>query len=679
MKNGLLYLLLPILFIGLNVSAQNSRKSSQSVIEQIAESFADDFDEDIDLSSILEDLERILESPLNINNTTRSELEKLHFFNTFQIEEILNYRKKVGQIYSIYELQAINGINSDLIEKLKAFVVFLAPDIEMKSYLKQDLYLRYAQVLETADGYIPNDDGEEAYAGIPASILLKYRAQKGEKYHFGITAENDPGEEFFQGNNEEGFDFYSAYFGYHGKKILKKVYIGDYQVKTGQGLIQWSNYSKRKSTDATNVRLSGQGLKASTSSVENQYLRGIATNFELGNFELISYYSNANVDANVVDFNENGKPIQVSSIQISGYHRTEGEIIDENSLNVQKAGANLKYRINRIAIGVNGVYEKYNVPLNLSDYAYNRYKYNGDNNFNISTDFLWITNKANFFGEAAYSKSGGKALLAGIEAQPANEISLSFLYRDYAANFHSINGSSFAEASKNNNERGFYSGISVFPISHIKLSAYYDIYETHWLKFASNRPVRGNDFVLQTDYTPSRKLNMYFRYKTELSSKKTSLPEQIKNDLEQRTSRARFHLNWKPNDILSIKFRGEWSAYQISDSIENGLLFFTDLVLTPFDKLSATARLNWFNTDGYNSRIYTYENDVPQYFYIPAFYYKGLRYYLNIKYKITESLTAYLKTSQLLFLDDSITIETGNSALNQNKKTDFKILLKYRF
>lgn len=660
-------------------SFAQEKESTQEIIERIAESYADDYSEEIDLTPYIEDLERILEAPLNINNASRSDFEQLHFLSSFQIEKLLAYRKQVGQIFSIYELPTIEGFTTEVVANLKPFVLFLPPDETPKTYLQQEIDLRYNQVLEKASGFIANENGEKAYSGIRPAMLLKYRAQKGEKLKFGLTADNDSGENFFGGSNPYGFDFYSAYFGYQGKKLLKQVYLGDYQVKTGQGLIQWSNYGIRKSVDATNVRQTGQGLRANTSTDENNYLRGAAASFELGNLELVTYYSNTNVDANILTEDASGKVMEVSSLQTSGYHRTEGEQYDENALNIQLAGANLKYRLNRFSIGLNGVYSRYNAPLVLSDQLYNAYNFNGEKNYNVSTDFLWVLNRINFFGEAAMSESGGKAILTGLEAQPANEVAFSLLYRNYAPDFHSIHGTSFGESSKNSNEKGLYTGLSVYPFSHIKVSSYLDVYDSYWMKYSTTGPVHGTDMVLQTDYTPTEKLNMYIRLKSEKNSEKSSDKIPVRPDLYQQINRARFQINWQAAEFLELRFRTEWSGYTKGDSTDTGLLVFADVLAQPVEKLSVTARLAWFNTDNYDSRIYAYENDVPQYFYIPAFYNKGLRYYLNCRYRIAEGLTAYLKVSQLLYFDKTETIGSGNSAINDHKKTDFKLFLKYRF
>ncbi|MFA9389476.1 MAG: ComEA family DNA-binding protein [Prolixibacteraceae bacterium] len=659
--------------------AQDEKGSTQELIERIAETFADDYSEEIDLTPIVEDLESLIESPLNINQASRTDFEKLYFLNSFQIEELIKYRTQMGGIYSIYELQTIEGFTPEVLANMDPFIVFLPPDNESVNYLKQELNFRYVQKLEKAEIFPSDNSTTQENKGFKPAMLLKYRAQKGEKFKFGLTADHDSGEDFFSDTNIYGFDFYSAYFGYSGKKILKQVYLGDYQVKAGQGLIQWSSYGIRKSINATKIRQTGQGLRANSSSDENRFFRGAAVDLDLGQFELITYYSRLNSDANISNEDSLGHVTEVSSIQISGYHRTEGERHDEKALNIQVAGAHLIYRIKHLSLGINGSYQKYSVPLLLSDQRYNLFYFNGDQNYNLSTDFLWVQNRVNFFGEAAISQSGGKAVLAGMEAKPANELSFSLLYRNYATNFQSINGTSFSESSRNSNEKGIYSGLMLFPFKHLKISSYLDIYDTFWMKFTTNGPVHGNDWVMQADFTPNTQFSIYLRVKSENNSIKSSLDVPIKPDLNQQVKRARLHLDWQAHEKFQFRFRTECVQYTKADSSENGWLIFMDAIVHPIEKFSATTRLAWFNTTSYNSRIYSYENDVPQYFYIPAFYNKGLRYYVNCNYRLTESLSFYLKLSQLIYFDHSIIVGSASGASDVPNKTDFKVQVKYRF
>ncbi|HKM92587.1 MAG TPA: helix-hairpin-helix domain-containing protein [Prolixibacteraceae bacterium] len=679
MDKKIINIVLFILIALTGAHGQDPQSSGLSIIERIVESYAEDLSEEADLSAVLEDLEHYIETPLNINTALRTDLEKFPFLTSFQIENLLAYRRKFGQIYSQYELEAIEGFNSQLAADLSSFVSFLPSDVQSKAYWKQEMLLRYSQALEKPAGFKPDKNGAIAFEGMPMRSLLKYRVEKGNRFKLGITAENDAGEAFFKGSNPYGFDFYSGYVGFSGRKALKEVYLGDFQVKTGQGLVQWTSYGKRKMSDGIGVRATGQGIRANTSADENNFMRGVASRFELGNFNVITYYSLNNVDATVSETDSSGNPVMVSSLQTSGYHRTSSEISNKNSLNVQTAGGSVKYTIKRFSIAMNGAWRKYNATINPAWQPYNHYYFRGNENFNLSADALWVFNRINLFGEAAISKSGGKAILAGFESQPASSIAISMIYRDYDANFHSVNGTAFGESSGIRNERGIYAGLLVYPLPKVKISGYIDSYESKWVRYTSTGPVRGNDFALQTDYTPTRKLSFYLRFKTETNSEKSSESAPIKPDEQQQTNRARFNANWIISDQLTLKFRTEWSGYKKNGMMENGWLVFTDIATHPFEKLSAVARFAWFNTESYNSRVYAYENDVPEYFYIPAFNSHGLRYYVNMSYAILQNLKINLKFSQTNYLDDEFTIGSGNTLIEGNKRSELRAQLRYRF
>jgi hypothetical protein len=191
--------------------------------------------------------------------------------------------------------------------------------------------------------------------------------------------------------------------------------------------------------------------------------------------------------------------------------------------------------------------------------------------------------------------------------------------------------------------------------------------------------VRGTDYVLQSDYTPRRNLDFYLRFKYETNSERSSELLPIKQDTDRKVSRVRFNAGWDKSSMIGFRFRAEWSAYQKEETFDTGWLLFADILTRPTPKLRAIARLAWFNTDSYDSRIYAYENDVLQYFYIPAFYSEGLRYYLNMNYEITNNMKIYLKLGQSVFLAEDFTIGSGHTAIEGNKRTDLRVHLRYRF
>ena len=97
------------------------------------------------------------------------------------------------------------------------------------------------------------------------------------------------------------------------------------------------------------------------------------------------------------------------------------------------------------------------------------------------------------------------------------------------------------------------------------------------------------------------------------------------------------------------------------------------------DRVSATFRASYFDTQDYDSRVYAFENDVPYSFYIPAFYQNGLRFYLNLKVKATENLTFYVKASQTRYVGDIQSISSGDSMIESNHRTDLKFHIRYQF
>jgi hypothetical protein len=95
-------------------------------------------------------------------------------------------------------------------------------------------------------------------------------------------------------------------------------------------------------------------------------------------------------------------------------------------------------------------------------------------------------------------------------------------------------------------------------------------------------------------------------------------------------------------------------------------------------RYSGSIRLQYFETEGYDSRLYAYENDVLYSFSIPVFYDRGIRYYLNFNYGITRSITCWLRWAQTIYKDKA-TIGSGLDEIEGNKKTEVKLQFQFQF
>ena len=173
----------------------------------------------------------------------------------------------------------------------------------------------------------------------------------------------------------------------------------------------------------------------------------------------------------------------------------------------------------------------------------------------------------------------------------------------------------------------------------------------------------------------------HMRYKFELKKKNQTDNEGPFDYLvnEQRQS-VRFNARYKISDAVTLGNRIEWMNYRIGKSKpENGFVIYQDATFKMLSfPLSFNARLAIFKTSSYNSRIYTYENDVLYSFSIPAYYGNGMRYYLTLRYSVTRNIDFWVRFSQTQMFD-SKTIGSGLDMIDASHKSEIKLQMRLRF
>ncbi len=668
--------LLFALLFGFQNQAQEFQQKANT-IETIMESISEELEGDADYSLILDDLEELAENPLNINAATKDDFRKLHMLNEAQILNLIEHRQKFGRILTIYELKTIDGFDRSILEKISPFVLFgELPDTETKMHAvaRHQLFLRAIQNWPTSEDYQKTDNEAPRFEGSPTKIYTRYRLEYGD-FSSGITAEKDPGEAFFTGSNNTGFDYYSGYLNFRFNSFLKNIVIGDYAVKAGQGLVIWQGFPTRKSYDVINTSKINAGIKPYSSTNENKFFRGSSATFGIKNMDLTVFYSRKNMDANIVYSNIDSSSTHFTSQQTSGYHRTASEIEDEKSITEINKGIILNFRKNRIKIGATVLHQKFGLPYMRSKSPSNQFKFEGTENLNIGINYQYFVNKYQFFGEAAISKSTGKAFIQGLIAHIHDRAALSLLYRNFDRNYHSLWGNPFSENSGTINENGIYVGLSLLPVQHFKLSAYADYYHSPWINFTTMAPAGGNDYLVQLDYTPSKKIQCYIRYKTENKETKTKLDYKYINETVN-TKHLRFQIQYTLSEIHSFRTRVEYSGF---NRTENGKIIFQDFIYNPAKiPFSANFRFALFDTDGYNTRIYAYENDLLYNYSIPAYYGKGFKTYINIKYKIFNNFVTSLKIANTSFTANNTTSTTPSTA-SKKTLTEVKFQIRLKF
>jgi hypothetical protein len=661
------------------------QESPVSTIEQQLENLTDVDQAETEDDSYHQQWERYRRKPLNMNTADENDLRELKILSGLQIANFISYRKLVGKFISIYELQAVPAWDVQIIKKLLPFITVAEPidlnDIFKTRFSKGDhsLSFRYSQVLEKSAGFEKTSTGTK-YVGSPPKLFFRYRYLYKNLLQFGVVGDKDAGEQFFKGAQKYGFDFYSFHFFARKLGSIQALALGDFTVNMGQGLIQWQSLAFRKSVDVLGIKRQSPILRPYNSAGEFSFHRGAGITLQKGKLETTAFISYRKLSANFVADTVSNEEY-ITSFLNSGYHRTESEIAGRHKLGQLALGGNVKYKGSNWHAGFNAIYFDFSSPVVKRQEPYNLYAISGKNWSNYSIDYSYTYRNLHFFGEAAVDKNFSKAFLNGLLISVDPRVDISFLHRHIDPQYQSNNGNAFTENTYPTNENGFYSGISIRPASAWRFDAYIDVYKFPWLKYLVDAPSQGSDFLAQITYSPNRQLEVYTRYRSE--SKQGNQPD---NNLATNYLVSLPRQNWrtqisfKINQSFTVRNRTELLWYDKNGvNAERGFLTFFDVIYKPLLKnYSANIRLQYFETDDYNSRIYAYENDVLFYYSIPAFYDKGYRYYLNVNYDLNSSISFWVKWSQTLY-QDAESIGSGLDEIPGSKKSEIRVMARIVF
>ncbi|MGE5355055.1 MAG: hypothetical protein ACM3PT_02370 [Deltaproteobacteria bacterium] len=659
----------------------------ETFIEKYIETLEEN--EDIDINEIRELFEFRISEPLDLNQCDESELAEFNILNEQQLKSFFTYRAGLGKLISIYELQAIPFFDLSTIEILSPLVTVGLFETDYHTGLghllrqsKRELIMKTKTTIEEKAGYLPGQDSVPNYAGDKMTYYSRLKVKYENRLDIGIIAEKDPGELFFKGYNKYGFDYYSAHiFLYKQYSWLKEMNIGDFTASLGQGLILQNDFGRGKSALVTNIKKNASRVIRPYNSVnENMYLRGFGATFiPLKNIEFSIFGSikknDANIEVSEIDYED--EEVYASSLQISGFHRTESEIEGKKSISEISTGGRIVFKAKNGYAGANLFFVSLSEQLIRSSDLYNKFRFSGDKLVNASLDYSQLWKNILFFGELARSRNNGYAILQGIQMAPSPKLDLAFLYRNYSKDYHSLNSNSFGETVGTNNEEGFYFGATYRFNRKWSISLYHDIWDFKWQRFNVNSPTAGNEFFAILKYTLRHKFNFYVQFKNE--NKASNIPsdfEYIKESHYGTKKRLRFHFDYKLTKTWELRNRIEFSDYAISNTESRGFLIYQDIIFRPVEfPVDINIRYAIFDTDDYDSGIYAYENDLIGESYIPVYYKKGQRVYFNVKYRLNNSARLEMRWGRWFYPYES-SIGSGNELINNNRKTDFKLQIK---
>ncbi len=692
-RSGLIGLMLMVL-VTFGYSQPNERIID---LERFIEYLFQVQDIDVSYEDLYESLYLLYTNPINLNTTNAEELASIFLLTPNQINNLLNYQSSYGRLLSIYELQAIPDFDEQTIRNLLPFVTVDNDGIQadnrplfQRISTEENNYfiLRYQRLLEeqkgfTAPTFDSNGEPSSRYAGSPSKYMGRFRVSHSKDFSLGFTFEKDAGEQFWWDPDSKtyGIDYFSYHLHLQNKGKFKTIALGDYQIQMGQGLVFGAGFNPGKGAESiTTVRRGTTGVRPYASVLETGFFRGAASTVSLGNFEVSGYFSRLYQDASIRnDTTFSDLDEFVSSIQDQGLHRTPTEIAAKDRILEYSYGSSIVYSgdSKRYQLGANILNTHYSLPLFRRPNNYNQFEFSGNQNliYSVFGSYLW--QNFNLFGEVAQSSSGGIGAVAGFMTSLSKLVDFSMVFRNYQRDFHSFYGNGFGEGSRSINEQGVYWGIKIKPSRKIFFSAYYDKFRFPWLRFRTEAPSDGYEYLARFNYRPARSVLLYFQLRQEQKQLTVGPDNSNLNVLETgRKNNYLLNLDYSVNSWFTMKSRVQYSNYDLAGQYTEGIALIQDFNFE-FWKMKLSSRFAIFDTDDYENRQYVYERDVLYGFSIPAYNGLGTRNYILLQYNHTKKLNFWIRYAKFNYRGVE-SIGSGLDEIDDNTRTEIKVQMRIK-
>ena len=373
----------------------------------------------------------------------------------------------------------------------------------------------------------------------------------------------------------------------------------------------------------------------------------------------------------------------MTSLSLSGYHRTLNELEDRRRVGQFTYGGNLRYRpLRRLDLALNFVGDHLSMPLLPREQPYNRYYFRGTDLGNLSLDYKYRYRNFSFFGEvagavlccgtAAQAGTNGLAMLHGLNIGLDPKADLVLVYRNYAPDYRSLSARPFGESAGGRNETGVYLGLELRPAIRWRVNAYVDVWRHPWLRYTIDAPSSGREYRFRLTYTVKRKLDAYLEARSEIKGYGIDGGDDLRLDpvVDRTRFQARFHTGYRLTSAL--EWRSRLDIGYTEDPLkgqQNGAMLFQDIHYRPLGPLSVSARVAVFATPGYDVRFYEYENGLTYNARVLPYYGEGLRSFLLLRYKGIRRLTLEARIARTQTTDGT-TLGSGWEATDKTHRTE---------
>lgn len=660
-----------MLFVALHLisTAQESQNFSangvdESIISDVLEYIqAESNEQQIDLNLITDALIQASENPIQLNKATIEELESLPFIDPLMAQNIVQYIAEFGAIQSYSEVMRIDGISLQMARFIQSFTTLDNSAVISTQGLVTETDRARSEISFLTTESFPKRNGfsggaDAKFKGHPRRYYIRAKHQINNSITLGIISEQDAGEPW-----KKKPDFTSFYGQINFKKgLIKTITLGDFHINFGQNVLIGPTFALSKSPYIGTWYRSGKTIKPNTSTTESGFRRGIATSMNYRKYSATLFGS-----FETLDINTGNNDSAVGNINLSGLHRTESELNKRHNSQQFVIGIVNELSWKKLTIGLGYIHatRQYTFIDDQTDYA------------SISVHSKYRLNKGLIFTEIAKDLiNNSVAASGGIIYSLSPELNFASHYRNYARNYDNP----FANALKNStttaNEKGVLTGLEISPNKSINLNVYIDQYYKQSETIGVSLTEESTDFLTQIKWTKKRKWETYIRFRKRLSPTSNSIStDAIPSTEVGRSSTLRLNNVFQASGSWRLSQRIE---YRWNSNHSTGLLIFSDVQWRPKDiPWAIDIRYAVFDTDGFDGRLYAYEASLPYSFSIPAYYNRGTRKYIKVKYSGFRNLSLWLQYGVWNYTNVN-TISSGDNLIDSNVRREIGLVIRYR-
>lgn len=575
---------------------------------------------------------QLSDSPVNLNDTNA--IATIPFVSLFQLNSLKNYIILHGQLLSEKELLMVPGFDSLTVMLLAPFVKVepYTPSAnlsfkELFSHGRHTLVTGIGGTLEQAQGY---HNGH--YEGDNLHALFCYNYNYGNHLSLRLSADKDPLESWGKDN------FYGYHFMVSDVGRVKKMIVGRYNLRFGQGVTLWTGFEPFNLLGESPARY-GSGVCPASAFNEQEWQEGLAATINLGN-----------------------------GVDLSGFgSRHDGEWF---------GGGHLEYHKNNLVLGATLTMTKFDDSVTVGNYTYNQDYFRGDRQGAFGIDAMWQTGRLNLFGEVAVDHKGALAGVAGVRVS-SGENNIGLTFRHYDPLYHNLHSAAFS-MSETRNEQGVSFDVRLrLPLALTSLLSV-DIHRFPSLKNGVYTPSAGAWLRAQLTRQFGRNVEASVRFSWRQNQR--NIPnidsmlylgeESVKQQLQGRIKVTMNLWTFTTRGVLS------WFDAEQTSSQRGWLL--AQEARYSCRRWQAALQAIWFDVGGYNARIYLSESNLQYSYGLPVLTDRGLRTSMVVRYDINKWLNLGFKYALMVYPGQS-TIGTGDAMTEGDHRQTWHLQLRWKF